>query len=245
MSPVLRIPDDGPWFEGHFPGRPILPGIAALALVVDALGGGPVRRIVHARFRRTIGPGERLELASRPATDGATRVTLSRDGAPVLQAELVLGTPEDAPTSTLAIGAPIASPPLDALLPHRPPMRFVDAVCAAGAEGADCRARIPPGCALVADGAAPALAAIEACAQAAAVWEAVRRGADGGAAGPRVGYLVALRDVALHAAVVPAGAPFTVSVRLEAAALPLTHYRAEAALDGSTLLLGTFATVLA
>jgi predicted hotdog family 3-hydroxylacyl-ACP dehydratase len=245
VSRVLEVPGEGPWFEGHFPGRPILPGIAALALVVDALGGGPVRRIAHARFRQTIGPGERLDLATRPAAGGATRVTLARDGMPVLQADLVLGPPEAAQASMDPAGAPMAAPPLDRLLPHRAPMRFVDAVLAEYAAGADCAASVPHACAIVRDGIAPALAAIEACAQAAAVWEALRRGREGGAAGPRVGYLVALRDVSLHCAGFPAGTPFTVSVRLEAAALPLTHYRAEAARDGATILRGGFATVLA
>ena len=32
-----RIPADSVWFAGHFPGNPILPGIAVLALVEEAI----------------------------------------------------------------------------------------------------------------------------------------------------------------------------------------------------------------
>jgi hypothetical protein len=73
----------------------------------------------------------------------------------------------------------------------------------------------------------------------------LRRGREAGAASPRVGYLVGLRDVTLHRASIAADTPFRARVRLEAAALPLTHYRAEAADAEGLLLNGTFATVLA
>jgi predicted hotdog family 3-hydroxylacyl-ACP dehydratase len=124
-------------------------------------------------------------------------------------------------------------------------MRFVDAVFAERGDGADCSARIPSACAVVRDGVAPAFAALEACAQTAALWEALRRSREAGRASPRVGYLVGLRDVTLHRASIAADASFRTSVRLEAAALPLTHYRAEAADADGLLLSGTFATVLA
>lgn len=67
------VPEDLPAFAGHFPGRPILPGVlitehalqsAALAILTggDSLGGGvPVLvRIDQARFRRPVRPGETL-----------------------------------------------------------------------------------------------------------------------------------------------------------------------------------------
>ncbi len=245
MTRTLQIPGDGAWFEGHFPGRPILPGIAALALLADAHDGGPVQRIVHARFRQVIAPGERLALAWSEGAAGAMRAALSRDGVPVLQAELLFGVPAPARASSLVPGKPIETPPLDRLLPHRAPMRFVDALFAEFADGADCAARIPSSCAVVRDGAAPAFAALEACAQTAALWEALRRSREAGAATPRMGYLVGLRDVTLHRASIAADTSFTTRVRLAAAALPLIHYRAEVSLGGDTILTGTFATVLA
>lgn len=40
MSVAIAVPADGPLFEGHFPGRPILPGIAELLLIARALAPG-------------------------------------------------------------------------------------------------------------------------------------------------------------------------------------------------------------
>ena len=54
---LLAIPDAGPLFEGHFPGRPILPGILLLHL---ALREAPLAGIEMLRFRRLVLPGERL-----------------------------------------------------------------------------------------------------------------------------------------------------------------------------------------
>jgi 3-hydroxymyristoyl/3-hydroxydecanoyl-(acyl carrier protein) dehydratase len=38
LKATIAIPASGPWFEGHFPGRPILPGVAELALAIATLG---------------------------------------------------------------------------------------------------------------------------------------------------------------------------------------------------------------
>jgi len=59
------------WFDGHFPGMPVLPGIAQLAMVRDVVAGvmgsevrvSGIRRI---RFKRKIGPGERLTVIVSP-----------------------------------------------------------------------------------------------------------------------------------------------------------------------------------
>jgi len=107
-----------------------------------------------------------------------------------------------------------------------------------------CTARVPAACALAHAGRAPALAGIEAAAQAAAVWEALRR-SRAGSGGARIGYLVSLRDVTFHADHIPVDAPIGAAVRLEAAAPPLTHYRIAAWCGGAALLQGTIATYLA
>jgi predicted hotdog family 3-hydroxylacyl-ACP dehydratase len=244
MTAVLQIPGPGPWFDGHFPGRPILPGVATLALIAAALDRGPVRAIGHARFRSTIAPGERLPLEARALDDHRWRVALRREGASVVTAELAFGEPEPGAAAAPVKRDPCPAPPLDVLLPHRPPMRFVTAVLDLHDDGADCAACVPADCALARGGAAPALAVLEAAAQTAAAWEALRRSRAGDASGPRQGYLVAVRDVQLHRVEVPAGAAFAVSVRLDAAAIPLTHYRAEASLDGRVVMRGLIATVL-
>src|SRR5262249_37389512 len=70
----LAIPGSGPLFEGHFPGRPILPGIVLLHLalgtgapgeaagVTEGTGEAALAAIEMLRFRRLVLPGERLEV---------------------------------------------------------------------------------------------------------------------------------------------------------------------------------------
>ncbi len=241
-------------FAGHFPERPILPGVTLLALVLDALGreaGRPaaLRAIPFARLRRSIAPGEILALAVRPGDGGRVRVDLSRDGALVANCELVLGRPDGsaAPARVRDASAAIAggaTPPVDRLLPQHPPMRFVTSIAGEAPDGVTCAARIPAACALVSGGSAPALAALEAAAQAAAVWEAVRRWRAASAASPRMGYLVAMRDVAFFAARIPAESAFLASARLDAAQPPLMRYAVEVEHDARPVLRGTIGTVL-
>lgn len=137
------------------------------------------------------------------------------------------------------------SPPVEALLPHRAPMRFVTRVLDESATRLRCAASIPSACPLVADGFAPALVAIEAAAQTGALWEALRRWRAGPGAGPLMGYLVGLRHVAIFATRVPADAPLIASVTLEALSSPLAHYAIQVDLAGRCILHGTLSAFLA
>lgn len=263
LKATIAIPAGGPWFEGHFPGRPILPGVAELALAIAALRQEtgkplPLRGVAFARLRNLVLPGDRLELAARelaaPGDAARLRFDLKRDGTPVANGEFIIGTPRSLPDAlpdrrartspggTAGAGLPLS---VEALLPHRPPMRFVESILQHNANALGCIARIPARCALVNDGAAPALAAIEAGAQAAAAWEALQRWHLQGTTAPRVGYLVAIRDVAFFTDRIPAEQSLLVSAHLEAAAPPLTHYRFEVSLDGLPLARGTVGTFLA
>lgn len=252
MNATIAVPPDGPYFAGHFPGRPILPGVALLALIVAALahaGDRPatVRAIPFARLRQLVAPGEVLELAARDTETKGTRVDVKRAGAVVANGELVLGPPEEVPGGLRLVPGsrpPDPMPPIDALLPHRPPMRFVTAIVDETPDGLTCTARVPSACALVAGGAAPALTAIECAAQTAALWEATRRWRAGGAAAARIGYLVALREMVFFAERVPAEQALMASVRLQTAAPPLTHYAVEVVVGAAPILRGTIATFL-
>ena len=112
MSETLDIPVDEQWFEGHFPGRPILPGVSQLALVLDALArhrGQPVvlNGIGFARMRQPVVPGDRLRLTADERPDGALRIALAREGTMVTNAELRLGQhPIEAPPAVLATAGP-------------------------------------------------------------------------------------------------------------------------------------------
>ena len=196
----LEVPDV--WFEGHFPGNPILPGVAQLALVLDALSQESdaelaLTGIPFVRLRQLVRPGDRLRLTAEPRSNATWRFAITCAGTTVTNGELCFGPPETPRPAAPAWPMVADAPPLAWLLPHQPPMRFVTQALAESAEGLRGAARIPGDCPLAGNGVAPVLAAIEAAAQTSALWEATRRLRAGPGTGPRLGYLVGLRDVTL------------------------------------------------
>ncbi len=75
----LAVPPDSAWFRGHFPGRPILPGVAELgwaiagAQLVFGYHHDP-RHIECLRFRQPVIPGERLTLLLQADPHCAERI---------------------------------------------------------------------------------------------------------------------------------------------------------------------------
>lgn len=71
ISADIKVEPDSPWFSGHFPGDPILPGIAQLAMVFDTIKQGiyddfkitDVRRV---RFKQVVKPGDQMKLTVQP-----------------------------------------------------------------------------------------------------------------------------------------------------------------------------------
>jgi predicted hotdog family 3-hydroxylacyl-ACP dehydratase len=103
-----------------------------------------------------------------------------------------LGSTPDASSSIL----PEPTPAIDALIPHRLPMVFVDRLVAASENSATCTFTVSRRTACLRDGRLPAMYALESMAQAAAAHLgalALWRGEP-----PLGGYLVGVRDVALH-----------------------------------------------
>ena len=251
MRASITLAADAPYFAGHFPGRPILPGVVELGLMAETAArvsgrDDPVHTIPFARLRHVVVPGDRLELAARTA-NGRVRVAITRGETVIANAAFEFGAVRPAPASapeTTVVLPPAGVPSPEALLPQQPPMRFVTGILGETPEGLICAARLPSACALADGGSAPALATIEVAAQAAATWEALRRWREGGGASPRMGYLVAVRDVVLFATDVPADVDLVASIRLTAAAPPLTHYAVEVDHGPRRVLRGTIATVL-
>ena len=70
ITALACVSDDSPWYDGHFPGHPILPGIAILALVEEAITvtereegrGVSITGLRRVRFRLPVGPGNRMEI---------------------------------------------------------------------------------------------------------------------------------------------------------------------------------------
>jgi len=263
--PALRGPEtvplalvaDSPYFAGHFPGHPILPGIAHLALVERALGTlleAPVRiaAVPSLRLRRPLRPGDALALRLAPADGGAVRFEIACGAGRASQGTIGLAIdPGTLPEGTgapaagcAAHGASAGSADVAALLPHAFPARLIVALGEHRPEQLAARARIPAESPFAEGGVAPALVALELAAQAAAALEAIERAARGEGGGARRGYLVGARDARWAPPLLPVGVPLDVRVTLDARALPLSHYRFEIALAGAAVATGTIATFL-
>ena len=83
MTPVvhtvaLAIAADHPAFAGHFPGRPLLPGVALLSAVLEAVlaeprlaaAVGPAPRLSTVKFLAPIGPGAALTVRFMASATG-------------------------------------------------------------------------------------------------------------------------------------------------------------------------------
>ncbi len=69
------VPPDHPFFEGHFPGHPILPGVVALGWMMAAAErflGHPLGAVelLNVKFQVVILPGTELELMVTPKPGG-------------------------------------------------------------------------------------------------------------------------------------------------------------------------------
>jgi len=97
-------------------------------------------------------------------------------------------------------------------------------------------------------GHAPAFLGLEAAAQGAAALEALNRRIDPDDPddpGPRIGYLVGLRNARCHTPTLPVERPFRVTVRLSGSAAPLSIYEVSVEGDGGTALVqGTISTYI-
>ncbi len=73
---------DSPWFSGHFPGEPILPGIAILSMIAEtirhyeAAQGRDVKisGIRRVRFKQQVRPDELLNISLTRASEGRDKV---------------------------------------------------------------------------------------------------------------------------------------------------------------------------
>ena len=76
ISADIHVPSDSPWFDGHFPGEPILPGVAQIGMVSDAIRKvrnqdlkiSSVRRV---RFKQIIRPDDKFKLIAAPLKENA------------------------------------------------------------------------------------------------------------------------------------------------------------------------------
>lgn len=77
----FSVPPGHPALAGHFPGRPIVPGVVLLDHALDTLGIAlgqrfDACRIDSAKFLSPVAPGEALDVAYETAASGAIRFTI-------------------------------------------------------------------------------------------------------------------------------------------------------------------------
>jgi 3-hydroxyacyl-[acyl-carrier-protein] dehydratase len=94
MSTVRwTVPVDHPAFAGHFPGRPIVPGVVLLdrvaRAVADALGER-VAGVGSAKFLSPVGPGAPLEFSWTAGTGRSVRFDIASAGRAVATGTLTL-----------------------------------------------------------------------------------------------------------------------------------------------------------
>lgn len=79
---------DAACLDGHFPGRPVIPGVVLLDAALTAFGlSGPVR-IAQAKFLRPCAPGMPLDMLLDERDDGRLELRMEHEGQPVLLARL-------------------------------------------------------------------------------------------------------------------------------------------------------------
>lgn len=67
----IKVPRDSPWLDGHFPGEPVLPGLAQISMVYDVIqqasaGKMRVSSVSRVRFKRMVRPDDLLAVSVVP-----------------------------------------------------------------------------------------------------------------------------------------------------------------------------------
>ncbi len=90
----FAIGPDHPALPGHFPGRPLVPGVLlleeALARILAALPGRRLAGLAVVKFLRPVCPGERLALTWAPAPPDGVAFALAVGGEAALRGRALL-----------------------------------------------------------------------------------------------------------------------------------------------------------
>jgi 3-hydroxymyristoyl/3-hydroxydecanoyl-(acyl carrier protein) dehydratase len=92
----FAVPADHPALPGHFPGRPVVPGVLLLDAVLQAAGLSRTH-LLRAKFAAPVGPGDPVDilLARRGGDPARLAFTCRCRGTVVLSGELACRPPSD------------------------------------------------------------------------------------------------------------------------------------------------------
>jgi 3-hydroxyacyl-[acyl-carrier-protein] dehydratase len=86
------VPSDHPSLPGHFPGRPVVPGVVVLDRVLDAIQAhhGPLGeiRLPQVKFVQPLLPDQHAQVLLE-GDEGRWRFRVVRDGQPIASREVV------------------------------------------------------------------------------------------------------------------------------------------------------------
>lgn len=104
LTETLPIPGTSPWFRGHFPGQPVFPGVAQLALVADLIRKHPdlnqtgpsfrVAELRRVRFKRMIVPNDQITVDVTPADNQTYLFRLNKPDGLVATGTMVMDSAE-------------------------------------------------------------------------------------------------------------------------------------------------------